>query len=378
MAEAAPSRPELSSEIYLPHLGWLSYPADDIVLLHLREGSFEFREQALLWSFLRHDDILLDIGAHCGLFSRLASQVISDQGRILAIEPNPDTLVYLGRNVAGGRVEIVPLAISDADGEALLSLGNAAESALSSIVYALSDNNRSVPTCTLDRLLSDKGIKQAAFVKLDVEGSEIQALSGASHTLTTKAVLAFLVEFTDDNLRKSGHSARQLAQILTAAGYYPFRLGHDDVTLLPFEIPDYIEYENLIFTYDIVAVRDRLRSTSVENARRSKEIINRGLTAEALIHTLNEIKFQATQRLTLINELDLAVRTGRNEAKAFADELELRGRLLEEQAGSNEQLRAACEQRLDLINALTEEINLLRREADRRLEIINKYPPRTA
>src|SRR5260370_1106652 len=83
-------RLQSGSDLFVPHIGWLRYPSSDIVLLHLREGSFEFREQAFLWSFLREGDTFLDIGAHCGLFSALASHVIGQDGRVLAFEPNPD------------------------------------------------------------------------------------------------------------------------------------------------------------------------------------------------------------------------------------------------------------------------------------------------
>ena len=76
-------RLQSGSDLFVPHIGWLRYPSSDIVLLHLREGSFEFREQAFLWSFLREADTFLDIGAHCGLFSALASHVIGIRGRFL-------------------------------------------------------------------------------------------------------------------------------------------------------------------------------------------------------------------------------------------------------------------------------------------------------
>src|SRR5258705_1290706 len=102
------------SDLFVPHIGWLRYPSDDIVLLHLREGSFEFREQAFLWSFLREGDTFLDIGAHCGLFSALASQVMGDGGKILAFEPNPDVLPFLMTNTQRDRVEIHAVALSDA------------------------------------------------------------------------------------------------------------------------------------------------------------------------------------------------------------------------------------------------------------------------
>src|SRR5260370_15283616 len=107
-----------SSELYVPHIGWLRYPSSDIVLLHLREGSFEFREQAFLWSFLREADTFLDIGAHCGLFSALASQMIGENGRILAFEPNPDILPFLVANTERDKVDVYAMALSDASGEA--------------------------------------------------------------------------------------------------------------------------------------------------------------------------------------------------------------------------------------------------------------------
>src|SRR5258706_13188480 len=64
-------RLQSGSELFVPHIGWLRYPSSDIVLLHLREGSFEFREKAFLWSFLCEGDAFLDIGAHFGLFLAL-------------------------------------------------------------------------------------------------------------------------------------------------------------------------------------------------------------------------------------------------------------------------------------------------------------------
>jgi len=88
-------RLEASSDIFIPHLGWLCYPASDIVLLHLRKGSFEYREQAFLWSYLRPFDTFLDVGAHCGIFARIASNIISQDGKIFALEPNPDVLAFL-------------------------------------------------------------------------------------------------------------------------------------------------------------------------------------------------------------------------------------------------------------------------------------------
>src|SRR5438132_703050 len=117
---------QTGADVFVPHIGWLKYPADDIVLRHLREGNFEFREQAFLCSFLREADTFVDAGAHCGLFSRLASNVIDQRGSIFAIEPNPDVLPYLRDNTDDSLVEICIFALSNSIGEAVLWQGNSA------------------------------------------------------------------------------------------------------------------------------------------------------------------------------------------------------------------------------------------------------------
>jgi FkbM family methyltransferase len=310
---------EASSEIFVPHLGWLCYPVSDIVLLHLREGSFEFREQAFLWSFLRPVDTFLDVGAHCGIFARIASNIIREDGKIFAIEPNPDVLRFLQANLPANTVSIRSLAITDSIGEAPLWKGRASDSSLSSLAYHLPfEDESSVQTSTLDHFISDEQVEQIALVKLDVEGSEMAALKGARSLLARKAILALLVEFTEDNIRKSGYSALELVNELISFGYHPYKLGHDRTELSRFDVNQQIAYENILFTHDIGAVRQRLLDASPENNRRAREILARGVVAEA-------IENEATRRLAL---LDL-------------EKLE------------TAKLRSECRKRLDVINQLT-------------------------
>jgi FkbM family methyltransferase len=328
---------EARGEIFIPHLGWLCYPASDIVLLHLREGSFEFREQAFLWSFLRPFDTFLDVGAHCGIFARIASNVISEHGKIFALEPNPDVLGFLQANLPAPAVSIRKLAITDSNGKAPLWKGGASETALSSLAYHLPTEDHSlVQTSTLDQFIADEQLEQIALVKLDVEGSEMMALKGARSSLAKKSILALLVEFTEDNIHKSGYSAPELANELISFGYHPYRMGHDKVELTSFHVNQPIVYENIIFTHDIDAVRGRLLDASPENSRRAREILARGLAAEA-------IENEATRRLAL---LDLEKR-------------------------ETAMLRWECRKRLDLINQLTEAA------PQPKATIFTSLPPRT-
>src|SRR5258708_7110417 len=260
-----------SSELYVPHIGWLRYPSSDIVLLHLREGSFEFKEQAFLWSFLREGDTFVDVGAHCGLFSALASQIIGENGGILAFEPNPDILPFLVANTERDKVDVHAMEVSDASGEAPLWQGGSSDTALSSIAYELSNAEHStVKTQTLDDFLATINIGQVALAKVDVEGSELKLFHGANQTLNRKSVLAFVVEFTEENMRKSGYSAPQLIAQMIEYGYRPYKLATEIAELIPFEANGSIEYENVLFTYDMEAILDPPIQRAPQNAGRSK------------------------------------------------------------------------------------------------------------
>ncbi len=138
---------------------------------------------------------------------------------------------------------------------------------------------------------------------------DLKLFRGAKQTLKRKSVLAFVVEFTEENMRKSGYSARQLAAQLIEYGYQPYKLATEAADLIPFKVQESIEYENILFTHDLAAVLDRIRQTPIQNARRSKEIVDRGSAAEALVRSLWSIEKEATKRLALINELTAECRS---------------------------------------------------------------------
>jgi hypothetical protein len=98
-------------------------------------------------------------------------------------------------------------------------------------------------------------------------------------------------------MRKSGYSALQLAAQLIEYGYGPYKLATETAEIIPFEVNESPEYENVLFTHDLAAVLDRIGRKPPEHARRSKEIVERGSAAEALVHSLWSIEKEATKRL---------------------------------------------------------------------------------
>lgn len=87
-------------EIYLDHVGWLEFPANDDVIRYLRQGWFEYAELAFQHAFLREGDSFLDIGAHAGLHSATAAALVGSAGTVVCIEPNTNLHPYLSQNLS--------------------------------------------------------------------------------------------------------------------------------------------------------------------------------------------------------------------------------------------------------------------------------------
>ena len=164
----------------------------------------------LYGQFVRPGDLVFDIGAHVGdrigAFRRLGA-------RVVAVEPQPAPMKALrllyGRDQA---VTLEPMAIGANTGqvELYVNLDNPTVSSCSKkLVQAAAtapgwsgehwDKSISVPMTTLDQLSARHAAP--AFIKIDVEGFEAEALAGLS-----RPVPALSFEFTTIQ-REIGHAA---------------------------------------------------------------------------------------------------------------------------------------------------------------------------
>lgn len=169
-------------------------------------------ELAELAHFVRPGDLALDVGANAGVY---AWQLARLGARVIAFEPNPEMADHLAlaTGADAARVEIRRLALSDMDGEAVLTLpeNNAGLGTLRADAADATLAHFSVETRRLDGL----GLPPVAFIKIDVEGHEEAALAGGL-ALIARDLPVLLVEIEERH--NAGGLARITAQ-LSGLGY---------------------------------------------------------------------------------------------------------------------------------------------------------------
>lgn len=131
-----------------------------------------------------------DVGANVGIYVLQIARWSAPDGRIVAFEPNPETLPVLRRHIAmnglGARVTVVGKAAGARAGSAEL-FDNAAGSGLSRIgapnpAIHVPVEPTSIAMTTIDAYCRETGIVPD-WMLIDVEGYEFEVLQGAADTL---------------------------------------------------------------------------------------------------------------------------------------------------------------------------------------------------
>ena len=129
------------------------------------------------------EPVVVDIGAHIGTFTvRWARKLERIKGLLISVEPEPTNYALLRMNLLLNRIKnviTIPAAINSSTGEGKLYLHGLTGHSL------VLQSSTFIRVCkyTLDDLMEKLGGKRAFLIKINAEGSELQILMGAHHTL---------------------------------------------------------------------------------------------------------------------------------------------------------------------------------------------------
>jgi FkbM family methyltransferase len=161
---------------------------------------------------IANGDTVIEIGGHIGYLATYFAQLVSTAGRVIVFEPGENNLPYLIENCSHfSKVSIERSAVTDYDGDAELYLEDLTgqnNSLISNykLTRAHLDSfgeagvavySREVKCTTLDLYCSRNSIANIAFVKIDVEGAEVNVVRGMQNVMTTDRP-AMMVECSEN------------------------------------------------------------------------------------------------------------------------------------------------------------------------------------
>ena len=236
-------------------------------------GLPDYEEMEFLARYLRPDDVFHDIGANAGGFAVFAA---SFGCRVTAFEPIPRSFSRLAENAALNRpdcrIETCHLALGRTPGTlrmtVALGTGNR--------VVADDEAGPSIPVevTTLDEFVRTR--PRPTFLKLDVEGHELEVLLGAREVLAAPSLQGLLVEtFRSHNWHLP--KLRQIEDLLESHGFLPYAYDHGRNDIVPLVKPDEGD-DNTFYFRDPEQVRARLGGAREEAGETAREDA-RGATA---------------------------------------------------------------------------------------------------
>ena len=163
------------------------------------EGYYERPLIHWLQTNLRPSDVLWDIGANIGAVTLVAARHCQ---RVVAFEPERRALDLLTRHVnANGmsNVTVVPRALADTTGTAVLYQGPANNLGMGSLTPHVTNGDHQAVTASVPTLKADDFVREhpglrPTILKLDVEGAEDLVLSGATELLHSDTLRAVVFE----------------------------------------------------------------------------------------------------------------------------------------------------------------------------------------
>ncbi|MCD6011920.1 MAG: FkbM family methyltransferase [Flavipsychrobacter sp.] len=202
-------------------------------------GEYEEGTNSILSKYIKPNDVVIEAGANIGSETLLIARMLK-QGRVYAFEPNPYTFDRLKINASINELENISTydyALGESDTTIQFNIypKNFCNSGMSS-KYMETSNTRKIDVTQkkLDTFLKENNINKVDFIKMDIQGAEMDMIAGATETIARHKPTIFTEACEPYN------DTKVLYQTLKAAGYNVYLIGEKDTTLMntPADIKD--------------------------------------------------------------------------------------------------------------------------------------------
>jgi FkbM family methyltransferase len=163
----------------------------------------------LLSKELKKGMTCLDVGGNIGYYTLLESNIVGNDGKVIAIEPSPPNFKHLKKNLSiqdAKNVDAYNFAAGDVDGEVNFLVyreSNGSFTIPDGETTDLPGELIKVPAKRMDTFLNELNIEHVDFVRMDVEGYEHHIIEGMKNIIKNSKPM-FQIEVHVTLLGKEG------------------------------------------------------------------------------------------------------------------------------------------------------------------------------
>lgn len=183
---------------------------------------------------MRDGDVMFDVGANAGTISNEVAKACPNIS-IKAFEPQVDMAQLVAISASLNTVdciEVFPVAVGDHCGT--IQLHKPAHSLHASTTASGESGERVVdcPLICLDEVVLSGRLSPPAFIKIDVEGGELNVLKGAQKLISQH--LPVIIFEANDNCERFGYTRDDLFRLIAGCGDYRFfKVAPGDTLAVP-------------------------------------------------------------------------------------------------------------------------------------------------
>ena len=188
------------------------------------KGVYEGKELDAFFNWIKRDNekmfsgVAIDIGANIGNHSLYFADYFN---KVYSFEPNPRTFKVLKINAElANNIQCFEVGLSDTEMKGLMEV-NPTNSGGATVINSSSDHAHTINLRTLDSLIPDD--EDIKLIKLDIEGHEFKALTGAKHVICRNRPVILFEQHPHDF--RDGHS--RVIDLLRSYGYQKFAAIED-------------------------------------------------------------------------------------------------------------------------------------------------------
>ena len=193
----------------------------------------------LVQKIIKKNYIVLDIGANIGYYTLIFAKLVGDSGKVFSFEPESENFKILKKNVeinGYNNVILEQKIVSNIDGKSTLYVSKKAGShRIYKPDYYV--ESLEIESISMDSYIEKNNIKKIDFIKIDVEGAELNVLQGIQKILDSNEHIILFSEFSPNQIKSCGLEPTNMINFLIHNRFkiYSAQIKKHKITFLDFE-----------------------------------------------------------------------------------------------------------------------------------------------